>query len=81
MKMLLIAAAFIAFIVEIFHKRNLLYIAAVILLAALLMHIAAPEKMDALGRGILQFIGGGTGTSSGTPGVSGGATANPGGGA
>lgn len=64
-KMLLIAAAFVAFIVEMFHKRNLLYLAAVILLTALLMHIASPGRMDIIGRSILQFIGAGP-TTSGT---------------
>ncbi|MCS5697260.1 hypothetical protein [Desulfofundulus thermocisternus] len=67
-KILLIAAAFVAIIVEMFHKRNMFYIAAIILMAALLIHIASPGRMDIIGRSILQFIGAGP-IVSGTPGT------------
>lgn len=55
-KMILIAAAIIGVLMEIFKKGNIFFILILFLLSVFFINVSEPAKMKNLGRGVLNFI-------------------------
>ncbi|ACV63318.1 hypothetical protein Dtox_2514 [Desulfofarcimen acetoxidans DSM 771] len=63
-KVLVVIAVVIAFIVELFMKRNIVYIFAVIIIAGILLYNSEPGKLAQFGHSVMMYVGGEAGVGT-----------------